>query len=217
MFAEAACPASGGRTNGRVVELTQLGAKLTLDEPPEGFDIGATVDCTFTSDVLRGSQTVRGRVKRMSPSSMELLFESQASTPLESLFNRRTSLRVRGDDLPMAQHVELVLGTQRPVTAQLEDLSMSGVAIAMRAGQTAPRPREQVRICLTSPTGLTVWLSGSIRHVSLTDNRIRLGIEFDRRMAATQGASPGLRELVRQLERAQLDKLILAHAGIDSI
>ena len=38
--------------------------------------------------------------------------------------------------------------------------------------------------------------------------------EFDRLMADTQGSSPGLRELVRQLERAQLDKLILAHAGI---
>ena len=214
MYADATCPASGAHALGRVVELTQQGAKLAFEQPPEGFDIGATVDCVFTSEVLRGSQAVRGRVKRIRGAALELLFESQATTPLESLFNRRTSLRIGVDDLGMERDVELVLGTQAAITAKLEDLSMSGVAIAMPAGEATPRPSDQVRLRLTGPTGLTVWLSGSIRHVSLSEDRVRLGIEFDRRMAATQGASPGLRELVRQLERAQLDKLILAHAGI---
>lgn len=214
--AELFCPASGARVSGRVVELTGERAELAFEPGASlaGFDVGSTVDGTFISGALGGSHTLRGRVLVARMPRLALQFESRSATPLESLFNRRNNLRIRRDDLGVDRPVELALGDGPIVAADLDDLSMTGVALVLRRPPTSPRAGERVRLRIAGPGGLTVWLHGTVRHVSQLDRDVRLGIAFDLHIATTEGAAPALRELVRQLERAQLDQLALAVAGV---
>lgn len=214
--AELFCPASGGRTTGRVVELSGDQAVISLEPGATlaGFDVGGTVDCTFISGALGGSHTLRGRLVVARAARLVLQFESRSTTPLSSLFNRRNNLRIRRDELAVDRAVELALGDGPVVSADLDDLSMTGVAVVLRRPVTAPQTDDRVRLRIAGPGGLTVWLHGTVRHVSRMDRDVRLGIAFDLHIAATEGAAPALQELVRQLERAQLDQLALAVAGV---
>ncbi len=213
--AEAVCPATGARANGRVQELSASGVHLQFAENIDGFDVGAAIDITFVSGVLGGSKTVRGRVTRARSLALEAAFEPGVATPLGSLFNRRNSLRIRPDALPLDHRVVLIHEDGPELDGHLEDLSMRGAAIVVPDPSVEPKAGDRVRVRLTNPTsGLTVWMSGAVRHVSSSNRHHRLGIAFDMRMADIEGAGPALHALVREIEQAQLDTLVLAHAGL---
>lgn len=212
------CPATGARTTGRVTALDPSGATLSLSQPSasRGFDIGASVDATFVSSVLGGSRSMQCRVRRVSGDELALTFVSQANAPNGQMFNRRSSLRLRPEALSLGRTAELAWGTddRNLYPATLEDLSMTGVAVLLPRRAPCPKESDRVRLRLAGPDGLTVWLSGQVRHRGERGPDRRLGIEFDLRIADVEGAGPALRELVRQIERLQLDELVLAFAGI---
>lgn len=213
--AELLCPATGARATGRVYELTVHHARVRFGEGTrlEGFDVGATVNATFVSSVLGGSRTLKGRVVSARDAALELRFESGATTPTEPMFLRRNALRLRPEALPIGRTVELAWAGHE-AEGVIDDISMKGVAFLLNRKGPLPEEDARVRVRLSGPNDVTAWLSGRVRHIARGGSGSRVGVEFDLRMADVEGAGPALREIVRQIERLQVDELVLAFAGI---
>lgn len=122
-------------------------------------------------------------------------FQAQLSPALYGLFNRREAYRVRPDPQnPIEVGLEGLGGDVR-FRAQLLDISVKGMAVAVpMEAEAALAGSDRIRVSASLPdvAGTLSWVA-VIRDRMLVRDRIHYGVEFELEQAA---ASPGQRDAV---------------------